>query len=306
VAGLSSRAPPKVYAITDEKISIVSVEIDEPQYQPINQVVTEASVAVATITKSKQHEESISEELIAPIYAAKTPWEVTFNFYPNYTFREFKINPEYSDVVDPRYEEIITNSERGGFGFNAGIAVRYHLGKEIFIASGLGYIENKVNGAYNFDIYQAFNPEESENVARVGKTEDYTTIYTSVPVNKGIVQTFRYLQVPMHISYQPWVTNRLRLLVEGGFSYIKFINASGTTIDYKTLVPQDVADLDYVKNMGSFDFKVGFAYFISNQVAVGLEPSFLYFTQSIFKEDHPTYVVPWSVGVNFNVRMRLY
>ncbi len=245
------------------------------------------------------------EDLSTPLYANASPWEVTLNFYPNYTFRDFKMNPAYADEVNPRYEEIIKSSEKGGFGFNVGVAVRYALGKDVFIASGLGYIENKVNGRYNFDIYQPIDPVTQDNVARVGKTEEFK-MYTAIPVNQGIVQTFRYVQVPLHVSYQPWATKRLRLLVEGGFSYIRFLNASGTTIDYQTLVPRDVADLDYVKNSASFDFKVGFAYYVSNQVAVGLEPSLLYFTNSIFKDDHPTYVVPWSVGVNFNVRMRLY
>ncbi len=306
LAQLKTRAPPTIFASQHEEMAIVLSQSDQPQQQQVDMLASAVIAAGQEKTTASQPEDArLPDNLIAPIYAAKTPWEVTLNFYPNYTFREFKVNPNYRDLVDPRYEEIISNSERGGFGYNAGITVRYHLGKDVFISSGLGYIENKVNGTYNFDIYQAIDPDKQDNVARVGKTEEFE-MYTAIPVNKGIVQTFRYVQVPMHISYQPWVTNRLRLLVEGGFSYIRFINASGTTIDYQTLVPRDVADLDYVKNMGSVDFKVGFAYYISNQVAVGLEPSFLYFTQSIFKEDHPTYVVPWSVGVNFNVRMRLY
>jgi hypothetical protein len=302
---LSARAPPDVVSTNNYSNTLGHRVVSSTLVSGV--LADGESTLFAEGTNLRNQEQSaaaVNPEPVLPIYSAQTPWEVTLNFYPNYTFREFKINPNYGDMINPRYEEIIRNSERGGFGFNVGLAVRYHLGSDVFLASGLGYIENKVNGAYNFKILEPIYAE-SHNQARVGKTLDETQ-YTSTLVDQGIVQTFRYLQVPLHISYQPWATERLRLLVEGGMSYIRFISASGATIDHQTLGVRDVADLDYVKNMGSFDFKVGFAYYVSNQIAVGLEPSFLYFTQSIFKDDHPTYVIPWSVGVNFNVRMRLY
>ena len=96
------------------------------------------------------------------------------------------------------------------------------------------------------------------------------------------------------------------VLAEGGISYVRFLGADGTTIDYQTLVPVDVSRMSYNKNLASVDFKVGFSYFISNQVAFGLQPSLMYFTNSIYTEESALSVVPWSVGVNFNVTMRLY
>ena len=82
-----------------------------------------------------------------------SPWSVTLNVYPNYTFRDFSIKSGYEDMVNDRYEAIINESEKGGFAFNVGLDVRYHIGNNVFLGSGLGYIQMKVNGNYDFLIF---------------------------------------------------------------------------------------------------------------------------------------------------------
>jgi len=245
-----------------------------------------------------------SKTSTAPMLATTSRWSVLANFYPNYTFREFNVSPAYQNQVHDRYEEIVKASERGGFAFNVGVDVRYLLGKGVYLGSGLGYIEMKVNGRYDFNIYEQIATSKSETEL-VGKTESVSALH-AIPVDQGILQRYRYLQVPLHIVYQTWATDKMMILVEGGMSYVRFLGADGTTIDYETLAPVEISNMDYNKNLSSIDFKVGFAYFITNQVAFGLQPSFMYFTKSIYSDESPLSVIPWSVGVNFNLTMRLY
>lgn len=323
-SGIAADEPLSAPASND-KTAMVTLNEPAIQAEPVNEITTTAILDPAV------EEQGVSEEVFAevvvvsademqampaqtvtankvadvgPMFANTSRWSVLANFYPNYTFREFAISPDYKNLVHNRYEDIIRDSERGGFAFNVGLDVRYNLGKGIFLGSGLGYIEMKVNGRYNYKIYEEINMAKAEP-GLVGKTESVTA-YHAIPVDQGIVQTYRYLQVPLHISYQTWATSKLMLMVEGGMSYIRFLGADGTTIDYQTLVPVDVSRMNYTKNLASADFKVGFSYFISNQLAFGLQPSLMYFTNSIYTEESALSVVPWSVGVNFNVTMRLY
>jgi hypothetical protein len=196
--------------------------------------------------------------------------------------------------------DIIEASERGGIAFNAGVDVRYHLGNNVFIGSGLAYIQTKITGNYAFDI------TNTPIIDGYGNITSYTELSEPVAIDRGIIQTFQYVQLPLHISYQPWVANRLRLNIEGGISFIRLFSASGATIDHQTLTPIDLESLTFYRNLGSFDFKVGILYYVNPQVAMGVEPTLMYFNRSLFEDDYPLYMVPWSVGVNFSVRMKLY
>ena len=227
-------------------------------------------------------------------------WSVTVNVYPNYTFREFKLNPNAEYLVNNRYEDIINESEIGGFAFNAGMDVRYHLGNNLFLGTGLGFIQTKINGSYNFQVDR--EPVFDDN----GNIYMYALFLEPVDVNQGIIQTYRFLQLPLHVSYQPWASEKLRLIVEGGFSYIHFLNADGKTIDHQSLFVKDLSTMRFNRNMASMDFKVGVTYYPTPSVAFGVEPTLMYFNSSIYEEESPLYVVPWSVGVNLNLRIRLY
>ncbi len=225
---------------------------------------------------------------------------VTLNLYPNYTFREFKINSLYQSQVNDRYEDIINASEKGGFAFNAGIDVRYHLGDNLFIGSGLGLIQTKISGSYNYEV--SGEPVTDGN----GNIYMYALFIEPFEVNQGIIQTYRFLQLPLHVSYQPWVSQKLRLIAEGGFSYIRFLSADGITIDHQSLAPKELNTMYFNKDMASMDFKIGLTYYPKPNVAVGIEPTLMYFSSSIYASDFPVYVVPWSVGININVRLKLY
>jgi len=153
-------------------------------------------------------------------------WSVTASVYPNFTFRELSINNAKATQVHQDYMDVINASERGGIAFNAGVDVRYHLGNNLFIGSGLAYIQTKITGNYAFDI------TNSPIIDGNGNITGYTALGEPITIDRGIIQTYQYVQLPLHISYQPWVADRVRLTIEGGISYIRLINASGTTIDH--------------------------------------------------------------------------
>ena len=243
--------------------------------------------------------ESAAMSVVTEYTQDPSPWSATLNVYPNYTFREFSIQSGMKNQVNERYEAIIHESEKGGFAFNVGLDVRYSIGNDIYLGTGLGFIQTKITGNYNFEIYGL------PIVNTMNEIEALTSQAKPYYINAGIIQTYRYLQVPLHVSYQPWVSKKVRMIVEGGFSYVRFLGADGTTIDYQSLAPKDLSKETFNKNLAALDFKVGATYYFSKSVALGLEPTLMYFSGSIYPDDHPVQVVPWSIGLNFNIRMRL-
>ena len=90
-----------------------------------------------------------------------------------------------------------------------------------------------------------------------------------------------------------------------GFSLLYFLEAQGSTIDYRTLELIDLADRSYRKYMASSSLKLGVQYYLSPNMNIGLEPTLMYFTNSIYTEDYPFEVIPYSMGLNLNLQMKL-
>ncbi|MDZ7848444.1 MAG: hypothetical protein U5L96_17765 [Owenweeksia sp.] len=51
--------------------------------------------------------------------------------------------------------------------------------------------------------------------------------------------------------------------------------------------------------------KVGATYHLSPNFNLGFEPTFVYFTNTIYTEEYPFEVIPYSIGVNLKLQMRL-
>jgi len=227
-------------------------------------------------------------------------FSVTVGFYPNYTFRDLKIRGSDENKVHKDYMGIVSSSEKGGLAFNVGAELKYKVGKDLFLGSGINYIQTKITGAFDFEIKEdpIIDPS-TQNIIGYSPAPEGTF------VNTGILNTYSYLQIPLVISYQPWINKKLRMVVEGGTSYLRFLKAEGTTIDYQNLRTADLAYLNYNEHMFTVNFKIGVNYYLSPQFALGLEPTFMYFSNSVYADDYPIYMVPWSIGVNFNMKVRL-
>ncbi len=290
----------------DDELYEEDVVIEEPiNTQKSNQNGLKNDYVLAVPPFNPAAEDELSKEnefdqFPEPDVRETSNWSVTLNFYPNYTFREFKINNRYRSQVNERYEDIINTSEKGGFAVNVGVDVRYHLGDNLFLGTGLSFIQTKITGAYEFEVPDEPVFDEAGNIYM------YAQFIEPYKINEGIIQTYRFAQIPLHVSYQPWASKKVRLIIEGGFSYIRFLSADGTTIDHQTLLPRKLENMEYNKNLASLDFKVGMTYYVTPDLAFGLEPTLMYFNSSIYKENSPVYVVPWSVGVNFNFRLKLF
>ena len=51
--------------------------------------------------------------------------------------------------------------------------------------------------------------------------------------------------------------------------------------------------------------KIGANYYVNERINIGFEPTLMYFTNTIYEDDYPFYVIPYSVGLNFNLQVKL-
>ena len=109
----------------------------------------------------------------------------------------------------------------------------------------------------------------------------------------------------MSISHQPWASENVRINLEVGFSLLYFLDAQGSTIDYRSLEVIALSQREYRKFMGSSSIKIGLQYYVNQKLNIGLEPTFMYFTNSIYTEEYPFEVIPYSMGLNVNLQLKL-
>ncbi len=239
------------------------------------------------------------EPYISP-FQEKKPWTYSLNIYPNFAFREFRIDRRKRAQLHSDFIDAMENAERSGLNMNLGFEVSRRVGAITYINTGVEYINNSYRAEFDFMNFRNANFNDA-----TGEIVNYTIRKDPQRIAFSDVNSFHFLNFPLSVSYQPWATDHLRINLEFGFSALYFLKAQGSTIDYKTLDLIDLNERPYRKFMASSSLSIGVQYFVSRNMNIGIEPTMMYFTNSIYTEDNPFDVIPYSMGVNFKLQMKL-
>ncbi len=236
---------------------------------------------------------------VSPLQEAN-PWSYSINVYPNFTFRKFKVDGEKMGYIHRDFIDQTEASESGGFCLNVGLEASRRVGRVTYLNGGVEYISYKTKAAFDFNHFREAVIDEGS-----GKIAHYTLLGETQRVTLSDNNVYHYLNLPLSISHQPWVTDHIQLNVEAGGSYLYFLKASGRSLDYQTLEIINLEDRQFRRSIGSFFMKVGATYYVSPKLNFGLEPTLLYFTNTIYTEEYPFRVIPYSVGVNLKLQVKL-
>ncbi|MCR9152918.1 MAG: hypothetical protein NXI09_02310 [Bacteroidetes bacterium] len=242
--------------------------------------------------------EGASGPYISPLQE-KRPWTYSLNLYPNFAFREFKIDPTKRALLHSDFIDAMQHSESSGVNLNVGFEVSRRIGPITYFNTGIEYINNSYNAEYDFVNFRDANFDSR------GEIINYTLLDDPQRIIFNDLNSFHFLNFPASISYQPWATDHLRINLEFGFSMLYFLKAQGSTIDYRTLEQIDLKDRGYRKFIASSSLKIGVQYYLSPNMNIGFEPTLMYFTNSIYTEEYPFEVIPYSMGLNVNLQMKL-
>lgn len=239
------------------------------------------------------------EPYISPLQQAN-PWSYAINVYPNFTFRKFKVIPDRQALLHSDFVDEMASNEKSGFSLNIGLEASRRIGAVTYLKSGVEYITNAYQADFDFVNFRdaVIDPENGEILSYLMRDQPEDIIFNAQ-------NSYHYLNLPLSISYQPWANKHLRLNLEAGGSLLHFLGAEGRTLDYKSLAVIDLGERSYRKFLGSFSMKIGMQYWVNPKVNIGFEPTLMYFTNTIYTEEYPFYVIPYSVGLNFNLQVKL-
>lgn len=236
---------------------------------------------------------------VSPLQA-KSAWGYSFNIYPNYTFRKFELDESKANVLHADFAEAVQAAERGGLSLNLGFKVNRRIAPVTYINTGIEYISYKTEVLYNFSNFRDPIINKSN-----GFIDGYTIKEKAERVSFSDKNIYHYVNIPFSVSYEPWASDHVRLKIEAGASFLYFLAANGQTLDYKTLDVVDLSQQEFRNSMGSLSMKIGANYYVNERINIGFEPTLMYFTNTIYNDDYPFYVIPYSVGLNFNLQVKL-
>ena len=236
---------------------------------------------------------------ISPLQG-KSLWEYSLKVYPNFTFRKFRVDEDKANYIHRDFVDQVQASESGGFSLNIGLEISRRIGLATYLKGGLEYISYNHSANFDFTNYRGANIDD-----KTGAITSYALLEEPNQVVINDKNTYHYLNLPLSISYQPWASDHIRLNMEAGVSYMYFVAARGASIDYRTLEIIDLSDREFKNSLGSINLRVGATYYISPQFNLGFEPTFVYFTNTIYTDDYPFEVIPYSVGLNLKLQVKL-
>ena len=230
----------------------------------------------------------------------KDPWSYSLNIYPNFAFRKFSIDPNKRARLHSDFIDAMLDSEASGLNLNLGLEVNKRIGLITYVNTGVEYIRNSYLAQFDFVNFRDANIDYS-----TGEITSYTMRKDPNRIVFNNQNSFHYLNFPLSISHQPWASENVRINLEVGFSLLYFLKAEGSTIDYRNLEIIALSQRSYRKFMGSSSIKVGLQYYVNEKLNIGLEPTLMYFTNSIYTEEYPFEVIPYSMGLNVNLQLKL-
>ena len=230
----------------------------------------------------------------------KDPWSYSLNIYPNFAFRKFSVDPNKRARLHSDFIDAMVNSEASGLNLNLGFEVNKRIGLITYVNTGVEYIRNSYLAEFDFVNFRNANIDYS-----TGEITSYTMRKDPNRIVFSNTNSFHYLNFPLSISHQPWASENVRINLEVGFSVLYFLKAQGSTIDYRSLEVIALSERSYRKFMGSSSLKIGLQYYVNPKLNVGLEPTLMYFTNSIYTEEYPFEVIPYSMGLNVNLQLKL-
>ncbi len=233
-------------------------------------------------------------------YQHKRRWSYEVSINPNFTFRKFTIEPGMENRMHQEFVDAVRYGEKTGFSLNLGLEVSRRIGRITYLHTGLNYITNNFRTDFDFTHFRDAQLDKPS-----GEIVRYTLKDRPVRVAFTNANQFHYLQVPLSISYEPWINDQVRFNMEAGFSYLRFLGAEGITLDHRTLEEVTLSSRSYRQHMASVNLRLGFQYFVNEQVNIGLEPSLQYFTNTIYSDQYPFDMVPYSVGLAVNLKVKL-
>lgn len=236
---------------------------------------------------------------ISPLQA-KNAWSYSINMYPNYTFRKFELDESKANLLHADFADAVQAAESGGLSLNVGFEVNRRIAPVTYLNTGIEYISYKTDVLYNFSNFR--DPIINKGS---GFIDGYTIKDKAERVSFSDKNIYHYVNIPFSVSYQPWASDHVRLNIEAGASFLYFMAANGQTLDYKTLDIVNLSQQEFRNTMGSFCMKIGANYYVNERINIGFEPTLMYFTNTIYDDDYPFYVIPYSVGLNFNLQVKL-
>lgn len=246
----------------------------------------------------RHKEESESGPYISPLQR-ENPWSYSVNIYPNFTFRKFIVDPGKEKYLHRDFIDVMQVSESGGVSLNMGLRLSRRIGKITYLNSGLEYISYKTESEVDFVKFRTAMLDET------GAITGYQLNSETQRVILNDVNRYHYFNIPLSISHEPWATDHIRLNLEAGFSFMYFASAEGRSLDYATLDVIDLNERSYRNHIASAFMKVGAVYHLSPRFNFGFEPTLMYFTNTIYTEEYPFQVIPYSVGMNLKLQMKL-
>ena len=240
-----------------------------------------------------------TEAYVSPLQEVN-PWSYSIKVYPNFTYRKFVVAPNKMQYIHRDFVDQVEISETGGFSLNVGFEASKRIGLITYLNAGVEYISYKTEANFDFTNYR-----DAVINSATGEIQSYHLRSEPEQVVISDVNRYHYLNFPVSIAYKPWATDHVRMNIEAGASYMYFVTASGKSIDYQTLEIIDISERDYRNSMASVFMKLGVNYHVSSKFSLGFEPTVVYFTNTIYTEEYPFEVIPYSVGVNFKLQMKL-
>jgi hypothetical protein len=253
----------------------------------MDSIVTKKSILILPLTEAGKDS--------SRLYRRSLPYSFGIYVSPRYSFIRSIPNVTDSILIDQIHTENKFVRER--MGYEAGVTINRMLGRKWMITSSLFFSQQKETLSFS---HHSSKPDSITWTTTGEGVMQLTPHFISH--HRQYESSFQTVGLNLSASYYYSKTNKRSLYATGSLGFNKLIH--GTIRQYEAGLLINTTPAPVLKPMNyRFSFGLGYAHRITRKVELTFEPTISYFLRSSFESQAPVGVKPYTLGLNFGIRM---
>lgn len=198
------------------------------------------------------------------------------------------------------FERATNNAVQAGWGFDAGFELRYRLGRNLMISSGVSFREIETRNNYDFEVSEIPVIDSAS-----GTIVAYIALNESQKVQHKGSNLYNFINLPVSLYFEKALNQKWSVTAEAIHHTSILLSQSSFQLDPGTLEGR-ATDRDELRNtINGYQFRLGLRYRLRSNFYLALEPSYRSYYQDFFMNPNTSWK-PRDLSLSLSGTVQLY
>lgn len=233
-----------------------------------------------------------------PLERKLSRWAFEVGYDQNQTAVTYKSNPEFAQYVHKNYLQRMKESEYALSASQVHFSLRYQLSSKWIVSAGLSWMQNRTQQNFHFRDSMPASVQQGYEADALGNYPIFGYLNLGPQINYDGISNVSMLSVPVGAIYEHSLNKKWTLTAEALIQANYLSAKKGNTLNYHTLMLQDIDGGVFRDLLWSGKFGFGLQRELSQKNSVGIRLNTQGMFTPMYKQNSAVENRGWSVGLS--------